>query len=155
VLCETPIPGFRRPRILGLRAASQRVSHKAHGLGIYKIDPTGMLSKFATDTAELMSLGLVALTSDAAGNVYASGGVVVIRFASDGAESIVVGTGDAGFPVAGPAASSRWSDIMGLAVDEGGNLYIVDQDVDIVGKADRNGRLSILAHGSVLPPIIS
>ncbi|MCL2780049.1 MAG: hypothetical protein FWD74_00880 [Actinomycetia bacterium] len=32
VLCETPIPGFRRPRILGLRAASQRVSHKAHGV---------------------------------------------------------------------------------------------------------------------------
>jgi sugar lactone lactonase YvrE len=89
---------------------------------------------------------------DGSGNVYVAdaGNNRVEKVDPDGTLSIFAGTGTAGPPTAGPAASSRLNSPLGVAVDGAGSVYIGDQGNSRVEKVDPSGTLSIVA-GRVSP----
>ncbi len=104
-------------------APSSRVSTVA-GVGYYGSSPSGLAATAA-------SVGAPQATAlDQAGNLYFSelgDNVVRMVSAATGVETIVAGTGSAGFTADGVAATtSELNNPMGIAVDKAGNLYIAD-----------------------------
>ena len=81
--------------------------------------------------------------------------------AQPGTLSILAGTGSAGTPTPGPAASSSLSGLDGLAVDPAGNTYIADFSNNQVFKISSGGTLSVFAgtgtavDWSIAPPAIT
>jgi hypothetical protein len=85
---------------------------------------------------------------DRSGDVFVAdcGNDVVEEITPSGQLSIVAGqVGQAGPPTPGPATSSDLDDPAGVAVDGAGNLYIADNDNDVIEKVAPSGQLSIIA----------
>jgi sugar lactone lactonase YvrE len=124
---------------------------------IEKVTPQGILSIVAGNGTEgaptpgrateskLVSPSQVAV--DAAGDIYFPdfSGNQVLKVDPSGILSIVAGTGSAGVPTAGPAKNSKLDGPDAVAVDSSGNLYIADQDNNVVEKVTPAGELSVFA----------
>ena len=133
---------------------------------VLKVTPSGTLSVFAGNGSAPITPGAATssglsypagLAVDSLGNVYIAdrGHRVVVKVTSDGTLSVFAGTGESGSPAAGPATSSMLRKPLGLAVDSGDNVFIVDSDSDVVLKVTSGGTLSVFAGtglSSVLTP---
>ncbi len=84
---------------------------------------------------------------DSAGDLYIAdaNNNTVEKVTPSGTLSIVAGTGTAGLPTPGPAASSELDAPSAVAVDASGDLYIADTLNDCVEKVTPSGTLSVFA----------
>lgn len=97
-----------------------------------------------------------ALTFDAAGNLYVvdGGNASIRKVTPDGMITTIAGTGTTGFGGdGGPACQAQLSaDLVGLSVDSGGNIYIVDSGnnrIRMISAAD--GTINTVLDGAQLP----
>jgi sugar lactone lactonase YvrE len=124
---------------------------------IYEVTPSGTLSVFA-GTGVLGAATAGPATSskldepsgvavDSSGDVYIADyhGNRVEKVDPSGTLSFVAGTGVAGTPTAGPAISSKLHGPDSVDVDSSGNLYIADEENNVVEKVTPSGTLSIFA----------
>ena len=109
---------------------------------IRKVDSNGIITTFATTPANGMAV-------DGAGNLYVAGFFtdVVWKFTPQGASSIVAGMQFSfGYNGDGIPATEAWLGFpMGVAVDNGGNLYIADWLNNRIRKVDTSGIISTVA----------
>jgi sugar lactone lactonase YvrE len=91
-----------------------------------------------------------ALAIDGEGNLYVGGGdgnhFMVNRISPSGQVTRVAGTGRPGFSGdGGPAIEAELGWVYDLAVDEAGNIFIVDQDNDRIRMVDTDGVITTIA----------
>jgi len=111
---------------------------------IRKVDVSGIITTFSN----ALVYGVVALAIDAAGNIYAADGIwAVWKIAPDGSFNIVAGiVGELGYNGDGIPANQAWlSEPNGLAIDQGGNLYISDCFNYRIRKVNSEGIISTIA----------
>jgi sugar lactone lactonase YvrE len=134
---------------------------------VEKVTPSGALSVVAgtgsfgapkPGPATGSDLGTPAgVAVDGAGDLYISdwGDFVVEKVTPSGTLSVVVGTGNSGEPIPGPATSSHLDDPWGVAVDAAGNLYVADYFNHVVERVTPSGTLGVIAgtgsQGAVTP----
>ncbi len=120
---------------------------------IFKVDPTGMLTRIAgTGREGLTGDGGPALNAqldfpdgiafDAAGNLYFTerNANLIRRVSPSGTISTFAGTGVAGNSGdGGPAAAARFSGPTGLAFDAAGNLYVADTGNHVIRRIAPDG----------------
>jgi sugar lactone lactonase YvrE len=108
---------------------------------IRKVDMSGTITTFAN------SIYAEALATDAAGDVYASDDLVVWKITPAGSTSIFAGREDCfGYSGdGGPATQACLGLPYGLAVDNAGNVYIMDTDNFRVRKVNTSGIISTIA----------
>ena len=84
---------------------------------------------------------------DSSGNVYVldHGNLRVEKITPDGTLSTFAGTGAYGAPTAGPATNSKFTDLLGIAIDSSDNVYISDRFSMRVVKVTPGGTLSFFA----------
>ncbi len=85
---------------------------------------------------------------DASGNVYTSsnGEVRVKKTTPGGTTTTVAGNGATGYTGdGGPATSATFNNILGIAIDPSGNLYIADAGNNVVRKVTPGGTISTWA----------
>jgi|GEM_PF-5727787 len=109
-------------------------------------DGTGSAARFS---------GLVKLTLDTAGNLYATegmegsdilNGTYIRKITSAGVVTTVAGNPNV--PIGdtdGPAASASFNAPMGIALDQQGNLYVADSDNNAIRKITPSGTVSTWA----------
>jgi streptogramin lyase len=128
---------------------------------VRKVRATGDVSWFAgsgrrghvdgpTDVAEF-NLPL-RMAADAAANVYVvdTGDNRIRKITPDGYVSTVAGTGEPGFSD-GPSAEARFSaNVMGICLDEAGNLYALDAGNSRIRKVSPQGDVSTVFEFSGL-----
>jgi hypothetical protein len=124
---------------------------------VEKVTPSGTLSVFAgtgkygpptPGPATSSDLdGPEGVAVDAAGDVYIADedNYVIEKVTPGGSLSIVAGTGSSGPPTSGPATSSELDRPYAVAVDPTGDLFIDDEDNDVIEKVTPGGTLSIFA----------
>lgn len=124
---------------------------------IVKLTPAGVQSVIAGSgagtpvpgPATASPLGFIAgIAVDGAGNVYLADEVnsVIEKISAAGTLSILAGTGESGPPTPGTATSSRLGvNLVGVAADASGNVYVADQSNGVVEKIATDGTLSIVA----------
>ncbi len=85
---------------------------------------------------------------DAAGNVFVAdtGNHVIRRIGTDGNVSTIAGDGTAGY-ADGPAAQARFDGPMGVAVDDGGRVFVADTWNDRIRVIEPDGQVRTLAGG--------
>jgi len=85
---------------------------------------------------------------DEAGNVFVAdtGNHVIRRIGTDGNVSTIAGDGTAGY-ADGPAAQARFDGPMGVAVDDGGRVFVADTWNDRIRVIEPDGRVRTLAGG--------
>jgi sugar lactone lactonase YvrE len=108
---------------------------------IRKVDTSGTITRFAN------SINVAALATDAAGNVYASDDLAVWKITPAGSASIFAGREDC-FGYSGddgPATQACLGLPYGLAVDNAGNVYIMDTDNFRVRKVNTSGIIATIA----------
>ena len=87
---------------------------------------------------------------DAAGNLYVGEQARVRKIAPGGTITTVAGTGVLGTGGdRGPATETQLHDVMGLAIDSAGNLYLADSYNHRVRKVTREGMISTVAGDGV------
>jgi sugar lactone lactonase YvrE len=125
---------------------------------VYKVTPARALSVFAgvyrSDTtptpgpATASSVGFPeGIATDQLGNVYIvdDDNSYVYKVTPGGTLSIFAGNGTDSTPTPGPAARSSLGDPEYVAIDSVGDVFITDDDNDLVYKVDLAGTLSIYA----------
>jgi hypothetical protein len=124
---------------------------------VYEVTPSGTLSVVTGNgTAGVPTAGPAVnseingpggLATDSAGDLYIAEyhGNRVDKINSSGILSVVAGTGVAGAPTPGPAISSKLHGPDTVAVDSSGNLYIADEENEVVEKVTPSGTLSVFA----------
>ena len=102
-------------------------------------DGTGASASFNTPSA-------LALGHD--GNLYVAdtGNNRIRKITPEGVVSTVAGDGTAGY-VDGPAAQARFNGPIGLAVSEGGDIYVADTYNDVVRMITTEGQVTTIAGG--------
>ena len=88
------------------------------------------------------------LATDSAGNLYIadSADEVIRKVAVGGTITTVAGTGTAGFNGNGtPATSFELYSPQGVAVDSAGNLYIAEENNDVIARVTPGGAISVVA----------
>lgn len=122
---------------------------------IRQITPAGAVSTFAGTGVPGYLNGPVfsarfeapiGLAQDAAGNVYVAdaGDYRIRRIDSVGNVTTLAGSGVRGY-LDGPAATARFAEPQGLAVDANGNLFIADRAANRIRKLSRAGVVSTYA----------
>ncbi len=93
---------------------------------------------------------------DARGDLFIAdtGNNLVEKVTPAGRLSVVAGGGETGPQVSGPATSSELEDPSGVAVDARGDLFIADTGNDVVEKVTPTGRLSVVAGGGEIWPLM-
>ena len=124
---------------------------------VYKVTPHGSLSILAGDgidttptpgRATASSLGFPeGLAVDANGNVYVADddNSYVYKVTPGGTLSIFAGNGTDTTPTPGKATATSVGVPENVAVDAAGNVFITDDDNDLVYKVTAAGRLSVIA----------
>jgi uncharacterized protein YjdB len=104
----------------------------------------------AATSAGLMSPAAVAV--DNYDNVYvvtASETSFVRKITPDGIISTIAGNGIAGYSGdGGPATDASFNGIMGIATDDGGNIFLADNGNNVVRKIDTSGFITTVAGSS-------
>ncbi len=134
---------------------------------VEKVTPSGTLSVIAGNgsygsptpgpatSSDLKDPEAVAV--DAAGDVYIADTLAneVEKVTPSGTLSIFAGTGTSGSPTPGPATSSRLYHPYALAFDASGDLFIDDENNNLIEKVTPGGTLSIFAgtgyQGAAVP----
>jgi sugar lactone lactonase YvrE len=99
-------------------------------------------------TSAGLSLGGLGIAVDGAGNLYIADTAFqrVRKVDTSGIIRTIAGTGAAGYSGdGGPATSATFNDPQALAVDNAGNLYIVDNRNNCVRKVNPSGIISTVA----------
>ncbi len=105
---------------------------------VRKISPSGVI----TTVAEVAT-GVARVAADATGNLYVSGGHVVVKVDTAGKVSPFAGSGTAGYSGdAGQAAAAMLFGPQGLRVDSSGNVFIADQQNNRIRKVTPQGIIS-------------
>ena len=125
---------------------------------IRKVNSAGTISTFAGTgqigysgdggPATLANLGVVRnLTTDAAGNIYFASVDRVRKInITTGIITTVAGNGIQGFSGdGGPATSASLNNVMGIAIDNAGNIFIADWDTYVVRKVNTSGLITTIA----------
>jgi RHS repeat-associated protein len=122
---------------------------------IRKITPAGVVSTFAgsgtrghadgTGTAA-MFMQPYGLAIDGSGNLYVADEIdnCIRKITPAGVVTTVAGNGTAGY-VDGAAASAEFSLPSGVAVDASGNIYVADQNNNMIRKISTTGTVSTFA----------
>ena len=96
--------------------------------------------------------GPATLALDPAGNLYIAEASEVLRVSTDGSISRFAGTGNAGSPGSsgdgGPAVNATLGQLLSLATDASGNLYISDTYNYRIRKVSSGGIISTFAGGT-------
>lgn len=121
---------------------------------IRRITPDGVVSTFAGSGLEGSSDGnaneasfnhMVALTVDDSGNVYVVGsGQKVRKITAAGVVTTLAGSGQRGY-ADGTGSEAMFNNPSGIAVDQGGNLIVVDQSNNRIRKVTPDGIVTTLA----------
>jgi uncharacterized protein (TIGR03437 family) len=105
------------------------------------VTPAGVIS-----TVALIGTGVGALAVDGSGNVYVSGGEVVVKVNAAGTVTPFAGNGNAGFSGDnGPAISASLLNPQGLCVDSAGNVYLADTQNNRIRKINTQGIITTVA----------
>jgi uncharacterized protein (TIGR03437 family) len=106
---------------------------------IVKITPAGILTVLAF-------VGGGGLVVDPAGNIYVTQGDVVQKITPSGVVTTAVGTGvQGGYGDGGPATSAQLGEVIGVALDPSGNLYLADAGNQTIRKVDTSGIINAFA----------
>jgi trimeric autotransporter adhesin len=115
---------------------------------IHKVDRRGIITTVLTDPQLRYRRGLAV---DQKGNLFIAGQNRVLELKTDGTLSSVAGTGMEGFGGdGGPATTALLLGPDGLAVDEQGNLYIVDSGNQRIRKVDSTGVITTVAGDGMI-----
>lgn len=126
---------------------------------IRKVDKAGIITSIAGngslslfgDNSEAVSASFsdpYRIAADAAGNLYISdsGNNAVRKIDTKGVITTVAGHGIAGYKGdKGPATSAELNFPDGVTIDKAGNLYICDQDNNVIRKVDTAGIITTIA----------
>jgi sugar lactone lactonase YvrE len=121
---------------------------------IRKITSAGEVSTFAGSGkygfvdgkgTEAQFTGIFGLALDAAGNLYVADrqNYAIRKVTPSGEVTTLAGTGWAGY-VDGPVATAQFSDPVGIAVDDSGNVYVAEP-LTLIRKISTNGIVSTVA----------
>jgi uncharacterized repeat protein (TIGR01451 family) len=110
-------------------------------------------SAYPTDGAPATSveLGVAGVAVDGSGNLYIAGGGVVSKVSAVGIITTVAGGGTTGIGDGLPATSAQLYGPQGVAVDAGGNLYIVDTGSNSVRKVSAATGIITTVAGNYSP----
>src|SRR6266850_406929 len=88
----------------------------------------------------------IGLATDKQGNVYVADSHRnrIVRVGSDGAWAVIAGAGEPGYRD-GPGAMARFSFPQGLAVDDGGNVFVADTLNEVIRKISARGEVTTIA----------
>ncbi|MSW46666.1 MAG: hypothetical protein F2837_12115, partial [Actinobacteria bacterium] len=124
---------------------------------VLKVTTDGTLSVFAGNgsfdaptegPATSSAMGTpTGIAIDSSGNLYIADslGGRVLQVTSGGNLSIFAGTGSTGLPTPGPAVSSTFGELTGIAADSSGNVFVTDFTNRVVAKITPDGTLTIVA----------
>ena len=142
---------------LGADPAGNLYYQDEYNFTLWKITPGGLLSKIAGNGTAGTAVAGPALSTplgysfgsfvgDSAGNVYFgdTSARKVLKVSPSGTLSFVAGSGASGAPVAGPALSSPFQNVYGVAIDSAGTLYASDAASNRIVKITPSGTLSIV-----------
>ncbi|MDR3678844.1 MAG: T9SS type A sorting domain-containing protein [Flavipsychrobacter sp.] len=128
---------------------------------VRKIDTTGIITTFAgTGTSGFTADGAVAtmakltmptgVATDHNGNVYIADVSMVRRVNAIGILTTVAGNDSSGYSGdGGPATSALLSYVEGLTIDAAGNIFIADEDNNVIRKVDNSGIITTVAGNSL------
>ena len=136
---------LRNPVYLAVGADGSSIFfHSADGLR--EIGANELLGT-VTQTPPFQNPALIGLTIDPSGNFYTAFGSSIVRLASSGAVSTIVGVsnqpGSGGDN--GPAGAAQLNKPMGLAADKSGNLFIADTGNNKIRKVGPNNVITTIA----------
>jgi uncharacterized protein (TIGR03437 family) len=117
---------------------------------IRKITPGGII----TTLANLINIPALPenIALDRSGNVYVAGGITnfIVKVTASGVVTIIAGTGATGFSGdGGPATAATLSWPEGVAVDNGGNVFVADQYNNRVRRITPQGIITTIAGTGV------
>lgn len=123
-------------RIRKITPAGEVTTFAGTGDGGY-VDGAGTTAKFGL---------LEGLTIDASGNLYASdyANSVIRKITPAGIVSTYAGSGQNGL-IDGPVATAQFANPSGLAIDKSGNLFVADNNNNVVRKISADGIVSTYA----------
>ena len=93
-------------------------------IAIRKVTSTGVVTTLVAPDGENF-YPIYVLISDNAGNIYYSNGRVIRKLTTAGELITIAGTGEFG-TVDGPGGQATFGDVMGIAVDLSGSIYVSD-----------------------------
>ncbi len=106
------------------------------GSGVYRLTRDGLVELYAP-----ISTNSIAMDAEDALYVL-DRGLRVVRIAADGGQTVVAGTGEAGFSGdGGPANAARIGPSYRIALGPAGVLWIADTNNNRIRKVDRNGTI--------------
>jgi uncharacterized protein (TIGR03437 family) len=108
---------------------------------VRKVTPAGTITTVAT-----VGTGVACVAVDTSGNLYVSGGHLIVKVSASGTVTPFAGTGAAGFSGdGGPATAATLFGPQGLRVDTAGNVYVADQQNFRVREINAQGIISTVA----------